>query len=108
MMRAVASSIPSPDDDARRGLRLALVGLGGIPLTIALVGLAPRRLRAGLYLVGLAAVALVSVFGGIRARRALSAGTALRARAIVGTILGLWIGITASVLWFWTLVGVAL
>ena len=108
MMRAVAMAIPAPDpdDDARLGLRLALIGLCGIPLTILLVGLAPHRLRAGLYLVGLGAVALVSLIGGVRGRRALSAGTALRARAIAGAILGFWLGITAAVLWFWTFVGV--
>ena len=105
---AVVTSIPAPDEDARLGLRLALIGLGAIPLTIVLVGLAPHRLRAGVYLAGLATVAVVSVFGAVRARRALSAGTALRARAIAGAILGFWLGITAAVLWFWTLVGVAL
>jgi hypothetical protein len=110
MMRAVAMAIPAPDpdDDARLGLRLALIGIGGVPLTIMLVGLAPHGLRAVLYLIGLGAVALVSLFGGVRGRRALSAGTALRARAVAGAILGFWLGITASVLWFWTLVGVTL
>ena len=100
--------IPAPDDDARRGLNLALIGLGAIPLTIALVSLSPHRLRAAVYLAGLGAAAVVSIVGGARARRALSAGTALRARAIAGAILGFWLGITAAVLWFWTLVGVAL
>jgi len=110
MMRAVAMAIPAPDpdDDARLGLRLALIGLVGIPLTILVVGLAPRGLRAVLYLIGLGAVALVSLIGGVRGRRALSAGTALRARAIAGAILGFWLGITAAVLWFWTVVGVTL
>ena len=101
----MVTSIPAPDDDARRGLRLALIGLGAIPLTIVLVGLAPHGLRAGVYL---GAVAVVSIVGGARARRALSTGTALRGRAIAGAILGFWLGITAAVLWFWTLVGVAL
>ena len=36
----MVTSIPAPDDDARRGLRRALIGLGAIPLTIVLVGLA--------------------------------------------------------------------
>ena len=50
MMRAVAMAIPAPDadDDARLGLRLALIGLGGVPLTIVAVGLAPHGLRTGL------------------------------------------------------------
>ena len=74
MMRAVAMAIPAPDDDAR-------LGLAGIPLTIVLVGLAPHALRAGLYLVGLGAVALVSLVGGTRGRRALSAGREERATA---------------------------
>ena len=104
----MAIPAPDPDDDARLGLRLALIGLAGIPLTIVVVGLAPHALRAGLYLVGLGAVALVSLIGGVRGRRALSAGTALRARAIAGAVLGFWLGITAAVLWFWTLIGVTL
>jgi hypothetical protein len=110
MMRAVAMAIsaPDPDHDARLGLRLALIGLAGIPLTIVLVGLAPHALRAGLYLVGLGAVALVSLVGGTRGRRALSAGTTLRAHAIAGAVLGFWLGITAAVLWFWTMLGVTL
>ena len=102
----MAIHAPDSDDDARLGLRLALIGLGGVPLTIVLVGVAPHGLRAGLYLVGLGAVALVSLIGGVRGRRALSAGTALRARAIAGAILGSWLGITAAVVWFWTVVGV--
>jgi uncharacterized membrane protein YfcA len=111
MMRAVAMAIPAPDpdDDARLGLRLAVIGLCGIPLTILLVGLAPHRLRAELYLIGLGAVAVVSLVGGVRARRG-PRGPA-RARgppATAGAILGFWLGITAAVLWFWTLVGVTI
>ena len=104
MMRAVAMAIPAPDpdDDARLGLRLALIGLVGIPVTIVLVGLAPHGLRTGLYLVGLGAVALVSLVGGARGRRALSAGTALTARAIAGALLGLWLGVTAAGVWLWS------
>ena len=104
----MAIPAPDPDDDARLGLRLALFGLGGVPLTIVLVGLVPHGLRAGLYLVGLGTVALVSLVGGARGRRALSAGTTLRARALAGAILGFWLGITAAVLWFWTMIGVTL
>jgi hypothetical protein len=85
-----------------------VLGIAAIPLTVVLVGVAPRGARTTLYMLGLAIVAAVSIAGGVSARRALSAGTALRARAIVGAMLGLWIGVTAAVLWFWTLVGIVL
>jgi hypothetical protein len=67
-----------------------------------LVGELAGRLRSSPH----GAVALVSLVGGARGRRALSAGTTLRARAITGAILGFWLGTTAAVLWFWTVVGV--
>ena len=75
-------------------------------MTIVLVGLAPHGLRTGLYLVGLGAVARSRSWEGLEGRRALSAGTKLSARAIAGARSGFWLGITAAVLWFWTVVGV--
>jgi hypothetical protein len=104
----VTTSVSAADVDARRGLRLALAGVVAIFVTAATIGVAPSRSRAALYLIGLATIAALSIAGGALGRRALSAGTALRARAIVGAILGLWIGVTAAVLWFWTLVGIVL
>jgi hypothetical protein len=104
----VTTSVSAADVDARRGLRLALAGVVAIFVTAAAIGVAPSRVRAALYLIGLATTAAISIAGGTLGSRALSAGTALRARAIVGAMLGLWIGVTAAVLWFWTLVGIAL
>ena len=101
-------SVSASDADARRGLRLALLGIAAIPLTAAAIAVAPTGVRGAVYLVGLAAVAGVSIAGGALGRRALSAGTALRARALSAALLGLWLGVTAAVLWFWTLVAVVL
>jgi uncharacterized membrane protein YuzA (DUF378 family) len=104
----VTTSISAPDAEARRGLRLALLGIAAIPVTAGLIGVAPHGARAAVYLVGLATVSSISIAAGAVARRALSAGRALWARAITAAILGLWVGVTAAVLWFWTLVGIAL
>jgi len=85
-----------------------VAGIVAIPATGALLAAAPTRGRAAVYLVGLAAIAGISLAGGLLGRRALSAGTALRARALTATIVGLWLGLTAGVLCFWTLLAVAL
>jgi hypothetical protein len=104
----VTTSVTDPDADARRGLLLAVLGAAAIPATAILIAVTPSGARGAVYLLGLAAVAAISLLGGATGRRALSAGTALRARAVVAALLGLWLGITAAVLWFWTLVGLVL
>ena len=104
----MTTPVSTPDVDARRGLLSTIVGAAGIPATAALIAAVPVGARGAVYLTGLAAIAAASIAGGMLGRRALSAGTALRARAIVGAMLGLWIGVTAAVLWFWTLVGIVL
>jgi hypothetical protein len=102
----VTTSVSESDPDARRGLRLAALGAAGIPVTAALVAVAPVGARGAVYLAGLAAIAAISMTGGTLGRRALSAGTALRGRAFAAALLGFWLGVTAAVLWFWTLVAV--
>ena len=87
---------------------LAVAGIVAIPATAALLAATPMGARAPVYLLGLAAIAAISFAGGLLGRRALSAGTALRARALTATIVGLWLGLTAGALWFWTLLSVAL
>ena len=104
----MTTPVSAPDVDARRGLRLAALGVAGIPVTAVSIAVVPVGAREAVYLAGLAAIAATAIAGGVLGRRALSAGTALRARAIAGAILGFWVGMTAAVLWFWTLVGVAL
>ena len=78
------------------------------PVTAVLIAVTPTGARGGVYLAGLAAVSATSITGGSLGRRALSAGTALRARAITAAMLGLWLGVTAAVLFFWTLVALVL
>ena len=102
----MTTRVSAPDVDARRGLRYAAAGAAVIPATAVLVALVPVGARGAVYLIGLAAVATISITGGVLGRRALSAGTALRARAIAAAIIGLWLGLTAAVLGFWTLVAV--
>jgi len=104
----VTTALSTPDTDARRGLVLAVAGIVAIPATGALLAAAPTGVRGIVYLLGLAAIAASSFAGALLGRRALSAGTALRARALTATIVGLWLGLTAGALWFWTLLAVAL
>jgi hypothetical protein len=85
-----------------------VLGAAAIPATAVLIAITPNGARGVVYLAGLAAVAAISILGGSMGRRALSDGTSLRARAVVAAMLGFWLGITAAVLWFWTLVAVAL
>jgi hypothetical protein len=100
----VTTAVSTPDTDARRGLLLACAGLVAIPVTGTLLAGAPRGVRAAVYVLGLASIAAISFAGGRLGRRARSAGTALRARAVAAMIVGLWLGLTAAVLCFWTLV----
>jgi hypothetical protein len=105
----VRTAVSTTDADARRGLRLSLLGVLGIFLTAGLLAVVPSgAARVVAYLLGLAAIAAISVLGGFTGRRALNDGTALRGRALTATIVGLWLGLTAAVLCFWTLVAVAL
>jgi hypothetical protein len=104
----VTTAVSTPDSDARRGLVLAVAGIVTIPATGALLAATPTGVRAVVYLVGLAAIAAISFAGGLLGRRALSAGTALRGRALTATVVGLWLGLTAAVLCFWTLLAVVL
>jgi hypothetical protein len=104
----VTFALSTPDTDARRGLVLAVAGVVAVPATATLLAAAPNGARAPVYLLGLAAIAATSCAGGLLGRRALTAGTALRARALTATIVGLWLGLTAGVLWFWTLLALVL
>jgi hypothetical protein len=104
----VRTTVSTPDADARRGLLLATAGVAAIPVTGAVLAATPTGARAAVYVVGLAAIAALSFAAGLAGRRALSAGTVLRARALIATIVGLWLGLTAGVLCFWTLLALAL
>ncbi len=77
-------------------------------MTAAAIAVTPTGARGAAYLAGLAVVSATSIAGGTLGRRALSAGTALRARAFAAALLGLWLGVTAAVLFFWTLVALVL
>jgi len=103
------TAVSTADADARRGLRCSLLGVVAIAVTAVLLAVVPSgAARTVAYLLGLASIAAVSLAGGTWGRRALSDGTALRSRALVATILGLWLGLTAAVVCFWTLVAVSL
>jgi hypothetical protein len=101
--------VTSADDaHARQGFALALAGAVGVPVLVAIVAVLPQGWRKAVFVLGLAAVATASLWGGAVARSAMGSRTAHRGRAIVGTFLGLILGVTAAVFLFWTLVSLAL
>jgi hypothetical protein len=100
-----APTPPTADANARLGLSLAIVGVGLLPITLLAVGLSPQGARAAVFLMGLSATATVSIWGGVRARRALLDGTTHTVRAMAGGILGLVVGVTAAFVALWSLIG---
>jgi uncharacterized membrane protein YfcA len=99
---------PADDAHARRGFALALGGAAGIPVLVVLVAVLPQGWRKAVFVVGLAAVGAVCLWGGAVARSAIGAPTSHSGRAVVGTFLGLILGVTAAVFVFWTLVTLVL
>jgi uncharacterized membrane protein YfcA len=100
---------PSDDDArARRGFALAVAGVVGVPVLVAVVAVVPQGWRKVVFVAGLAAVGAACLWGGVMARSAIGGATAHRGRAIVGTLLGFIVGVTAAVFSFWTLVSLAL
>jgi hypothetical protein len=95
------------DANARLGLWLSIVGVGLLPITLLAVGASPQGARAAVFLMGLAATATLSIWGGLTARGALSVGTTHPVRAMIGAILGLLVGVTAALVAIWSLVGLA-
>jgi hypothetical protein len=97
------------DLNARRGLWLSLIGVVLLPVAMSAIALFPQGgWRRAVYILGLAAVAAVSLTGGTMARRALSAGTKLRTRAMAGAAIGLWVGLTAAIMCFLAFAGTVL
>jgi len=99
---------PRADASASLGFWLAIAGVALLPVTLAAIGASPQGARATVFLLGLAATAAVSIWGGVLCRRALSAGTSHTARAIAGGVLGLVVGATATMFAFWSLIGIVL
>jgi hypothetical protein len=93
------------DTDARLGLWLVIVGAGLLPVTLLTVGATPQVARGAVFLAGLGATATVSIWGGVTARRALSAGTTRRARAMATGTVGLVVGVTSTLPGFRSFVG---
>jgi hypothetical protein len=101
--------IPSDDDvRARRGFALALAGWIGVPVLVGLLAALPQGSRKAVFVLGLAAVGGACLWGGALARAAMMGATAYRGRAVAATFLGFFLGVTAAVLLFWTLVGMVL
>jgi hypothetical protein len=73
-----------------------------------MIAVAPTGARGAVYLAGLAAVSATSIAGGSLGRRGRGGGAARRGRAPPAAMLGLWLGVTAAVLFFWTLVALVL
>src|SRR5215208_5062298 len=99
---------PRADASASLGFWLAIAGIALLPVTLAAIGASPHGGRATVFLLGLAATASVSIWGGVLCRRALSTGTSHTARAIAGGIVGLVVGATAAMIAVWSLSGIVL
>lgn len=93
---------------ARRGLLLSLACIPAVPALVVLLTLTPEGWRLAVYLLGLAGIAAVAIWGGLMARRALLEGTALTWRAVAGAWIGLTLGVTAALFTVWTAAGAAL
>ena len=105
----MSDRIDAPGDlDARIGMTLAAVGVLLLPITIVAVGLSPQGARAAIFLMGLAATATVSIWGGVLARRALVTGTRHRPSAMAAGIVGLVVGVTSALMVVLSLAGLVL
>jgi hypothetical protein len=92
------------DVRARRGFAWALAGAAAVPGLVGVLVLAPEGLRTAIFLSGLVLIAAAGLRGGTLAWPAMMGATAHRVRAVVGTLLGLILGVTAAVFLFWILV----
>lgn len=92
-------------DRATRGLWLAFGGLALVPASLLLVSLVPEGARVGAFLVGLGAVAAVSLHGGWIAKQAFASGRPHRGRAFAGAVVGLGLGLTAAMIMLWSALG---
>jgi hypothetical protein len=89
------------DDDTRRASALVIAGLALFPVVLLLIAVLPERFRKLAYFGGILMIAVLSVAGGWKARRALEDGTELRTRAALTAIVGLSVGIAVAALGFW-------
>jgi uncharacterized membrane protein len=92
-------------DRATRGLWLAFGGLALVPASLLLVALVPEGARVWTFLIGLGAVAAMSLHGGWIAKQAFASGSKHRGRAFVGAIAGLGLGLTAAMIVLWSALG---
>jgi hypothetical protein len=96
--------VRTADDEARRAPAIVIASLVLFPVLVVAVAALPESARKTAYFAGIALIAVVSVAGGWKARRALEDGTELRARAAVTAIVGLTVGIAVAALVFWLVV----
>jgi hypothetical protein len=96
--------VAAADDEARRAPAIVAAALALFPALLLVLALLPEGARKAAYFAGIVVIAVVSIVGGWKARRALEDGTALRSRAAVTAVVGLTVGIAAGALGFWLLV----
>ena len=96
------------DDRGMRGLWLALGGVFLIPISLLGVAIVPEQARTTVFLLGLAAVAVVAGRGGWLARAAFVQGGPHRIRAFAGAAIGLAVAATAGLILLWSVVGLGL
>jgi hypothetical protein len=83
-------------EDASRGTRLVLAAFLAVPVALGVTAVFPQGARPPVFVVGLAVIAGLGVWGGLLARRALLAGTERTGRTILVGIAGLTLGVVAA------------
>jgi hypothetical protein len=85
---------------------MLIASVVGLPLAVAVAGLAPAGSRAFVFLAGAAAVSALALAAGIAGRRSLLDDTPAKGRAALLAWCGLMLGLTAAVFSLWALIGV--
>jgi hypothetical protein len=104
MLRAVDETLQL----RRRGARLTLASVLGVPLTAVVVGSLPLGWRTVAYVLALTLVAGCGLVGGWTSRTALQQGAPHPVRTIAVSVVGLTIGLTAGIFALTALVGAIL
>ena len=104
MLRGVTETLPL----RRRGARLTIAAVLGVPLTAVVVGSLPLGWRTVAYVLALVLIGACGVVGGWSSRTALQQGAPHPIRTIAVSVVGLTIGVTAGILALTALAGAVL
>ncbi len=104
--RQDGTAVSEPERLAHRSLRVSLLCFVAIPVLVVALTVLPEGWRGAAFVLGLAAVAAVSIWAGLLGRRVL-AGSEPTWRAAAGAWIGLTLGVTAALFTLWTILGIA-